>query len=475
VSELGAYWVGTGFNPPIRPFPVVSRPLYPPLPAVVLAASRQMEKVERLVEYCRKLDGTEITVLPLPPEIDQVPHPVGTEMAVRYGAKIFSNTPWIYLEADSIPLWSSWRHEITHEYHTSKKLFMLPSLDGLSPFDVAAAIGVWPAGTAELLPTKFQDPPWFDLWVYQNRAADLHLTRKIQHSYGLYEGHRVIRRWEFPGDRHIIRADAAIFHADPSQSIIRGGLTQTFYSSGDLGDIVAALPILKQQGGGRLYLGPGHSQPNTRELMTQARFDSIRSLLESQYYITETRFLPQFDKGQVDCDLSTFRNCPRTGEDNLATWQARHLGRERLDVDPWLTVEAPWTGRIVCSRSFRYLNDAFPWREIAGKYGSRILFVGTAAEHQAFQGLVGRTIEHAQTSDVMDLARVIKGAALQFANQSLPWWLGAGMGKRVVQETWLQDPNCVIDQEGLTYTRTPEELTALRQWLTAPNGAVSNP
>jgi hypothetical protein len=468
-EQLGAYWVGTGFNPPVRPFPAALPHLdHPLLPAAILAASRQMEKVERLVEFCRKLDGTEITVLPLPTEIDCVPHPVGTELAIRYGARVFHNTPWLYLEADSIPLQSGWRHVLSHEYYAHRKLFMLPSLAGLSEFDVAAAIGVWPAGTDEILPKKFQDPPWFDLWVYQNRAADLHLTRRIQHNYGLYEGHRVIRRWEFPHDRHIIRPDAVIFHADPSQSIIRGGLTQTFYSSGDLGDIIAALPILKQQGGGRLYLGPGHSQPNTREPMTLERFNSIRSLLESQYYITETRFLSQFDKGQIDQDLSTFRNCPRTDQDNLATWQARHIGRERLDVDPWLTVEAPWTGRVVCSRSGRYLNEGFPWRAIAHKYGARILFVGTATEHHAFQTLVGRAIEHAPTGDVMDLARVIKGAAIQFANQSLPWWLGAAMGKRVVQETWLQDPNCVIDREGLTYTRTDEELSTLREWLKEP-------
>ena len=452
------------------------RPVLPPfikplpesecLPAVILMASKQKEKVDRLVEYCRKLDGTEINVVPLPPEIDAVPHPIGTELAVRYGARLFSNTPWIYLEADSIPLYAYWRSAVTREYRQTRKLFMLPSLAGLSPYDIAAAIGVWPAETLEIIPKTCTDHPYFDHWVYLNQPHQLHLTRKIHHSYGLYDGQRVIRRWLFPADKHIIRKEAVIFHADPTQSLIRWGSRQAFYSSGDLGDVVAALPIIKQQGGGRLFLGPGHSSPGTREVMGRTRFEAIRSLLEAQPYLSEVAFMPEFMPETIDRDLSTFRSTARTSQDNLATWQARHVGREYLDVDPWLDVgEAPWHGRVICSRTLRYRNPDFPWTKIVKKYGDRIMFVGTDEEHRDFEASFGG-VDRIQAGDVLELAKIIKGAELQFSNQSLPWWLGVGLGKRVIQETWVEDPNCVIDREGLTYTRTPSEIRELTKWLT---------
>lgn len=469
-KQLGAAWrvpqllTGSSYK---LPFPLL--PDSECLPAAILLASKQREKVDRLVDYCRRLDGTEITVIPLPPEIDQVPHPIGTELAVRYAAKIFSNTAWIYLEADSVPLRPHWRSTVTQEYRAGQRLFMLPSLDGLSPYDVAAAIGVWPADTLSILPRECLQPPYFDHWIYLNRPEQLYLTKRIQHSYGNYDGMRVVRRWIFPADKSIIRPEAVIFHADPTQSIIRWGTRQAWYSSGDLGDVIAALPIIKQQGGGRLYLGPSHSSPGPREIMTRARFESIKPLLDLQPYIVEVGYMESFDPDTIDRDLSTFRNTPRRqrdpDRDNLATWQAKHIGREKLDVDPWLEVgETPWHGRVVCSRTLRYRNDKFPWEAVVHKYRDRILFVGTDTECADFQKNFGE-VERIHADNILELARIINGAELQVSNQSLPWWLGAGLGKRIIQESWPEDPNCVIEREGLTYTRTSEEMQSLVHWL----------
>lgn len=455
----GGYWDNPLMVPPSAP-PADRLPDNECLPAVILLASQQKEKVERLIDYCRRLDGTELSVVILPPKIDAVPHPIGTELAIRYAARLYSNTPWLYVEADSIPLKSYWRSRITHEYRAGGRAFMLPSLAGLSPHDIASAIGVWPPGTDRILPKTFS--PFFDFWVYQNKRDDLYLTRAIQHSYGEYDGMRVARRWEFPRDKAILRPDAVIFHADPTQSLIRWDSHQTFFSSGDLGDIIAALPIIKQQGGGLLYLGQSDCQPGPREVMTLARYLSIQPLLALQPYIREVGYMERYDKHRIDRDLSTFRLSKRFAGDNLATWQGRHLGREYLDVDPWLEVgDAPWHGRVVCTRSGRYTNPKFPWAGIVKKYGDRVLFAGTIGEHAEFQSLVRRNVEHAVTSDVLGLARLLKGAALQYSNQSLPWWLGAAMGKRVVQESWLPDPNSVIKRRGLSYTRTDRELARL--------------
>jgi hypothetical protein len=436
-------------------------------PAVILLASRQKDKVERLVQYCRRLDGTELNVVVLPPEIDQVPHPLGAELAIRYAARRFSNTPWLYLEVDSIPLKPHFRSTLTQEYRRANRLFMLPSLDGLSQHDLACGIGIWPAEAASILPATCTAMPFFDQWLYLNQARQLHLTTRIQHSYGRYgtEHDRVLHYWEFPADKSILRPDAVIFHADKTQSIIEWSSQLAFYSTGDLGDIIAALPVIKQQGGGKLYLGPNHIGTGTREVMTHARFESIRPLLEAQPYLLEVGFMPQFDKAKIDRDLSTFRASGRTEKDNLATWQARHVGRLNLNLDPWLTVgEAPWHGRVICSRSLRYRNPDFPWALVIRKYGDKIGFVGTNEEYADFQQF-GK-VERLEAKDVLELARIIKGAELQYSNQSLPWWIGAGLGKLVIQETWSTgDQNSIIERPGLNYTRTDSELAVLRRLL----------
>jgi hypothetical protein len=426
-----------------------------------------------MLEYCRELDGTEIRVIPLPEWIDRIPHPVGVEHAIRWiGSKM--EDPWLYLEADSPPLKEGWLSTITKEHYESGKLFTLPSLDGLSKHDVASAIGVWPPHLEQYLPVDLPGAwPYFDFHIYRNHPEKIHFTRTIQHSYCLYSGetNRCSRRHEFPKDKAMLYPEAVIFHADPSQSIIRGGLIQSFYHSGDLGDIIASLPIIKKQGGGKLVLGP-HSgtraDQTPREPMNPALFASIKPLLDQQPYLNRVAY------GNTPCDfnLSKFRTLAphREPMDNLALWQARFLGHadDTFDLRPWIELDTFQPhNRVVCSKSLRYSNPRFPWREIGKKYGEEILFVGNEGEHRMFEVVAGVRCEKARTPNVLELAKVIAGGRLQFSNQSLPWWLGAGLGKEVWQETFVQEPNSVIEREGLHYTRTDAEIEILNQYLNA--------
>ncbi len=271
----------------------------------------------------------------------------------------------------------------------------------------------------------------------------------------------ITRRWDFPADKSIIRPEAVIFHADPNQTLIKWNANRSYFSSGDLGDVIAALPIIRQQGGGTFYLGPAHDPIGAREKMTRARFESIRPLLELQPYVQKVDFMESFDQTKIDNDLSTFRTTRHIRAENLALWQGRHIGREYMNLDPWLEVDARQHGRVICSRSGRYVNEQFPWAKIVKHYGDQVLFVGHPSEHAHFQSLVGRNVEHSITRDVLELAQLLKGAAIQFSNQSLPWWLGAAMGKKVIQESWPNDPNSVIERPALTYTRNPDEIRRL--------------
>lgn len=414
------------------------------LPAVILEASKQSYKVKRLVDYCRDLDGTEVQAIKLPGEIDATPHPIGVERAVRYAGEIFDE-PWIYMEADSIPIKKGWREKISEEYYASGKLFMLPSLEGCSPFDIASAIGVFPGKVHRYLPGIPSSPPWFDFYIYQNLNAYLHLTKQILHRYGHYKGENVFRRYEFPRDKAHLTPEAVIFHADPTQSIIRGGLLQSFFHSGDYGDIIAALPIIKQQGGGRLFLGP-HPSPqegkSPRMTLNHYKYGFIQPLLASQPYIKEVIFSNRND-ASIDFDFSIFRLTYR-GQDNLGGWQGRCVGRTALDMSKWLEIDSEWTGRVAVSRSLSYHNHLFPWKQIAENFYDRTIFVGHPSEHEAWEELTGMKVDRAETENFLDVARVLNGCEFHFGNQSAPSWITMGLGKTMIMEVWPQEPNSIV-------------------------------
>jgi hypothetical protein len=367
---------------------------------------------------------------------------------------------FLWMESDSIPIKKGWLQSIEREYDRVAKPCLMPDLQEAAKHDIASAIGVYPPKYLDVLPSDFRKPPWFDYWLLTNRPELVGFTRMIQHRYGIYEDYRVVRRCEFPRDRKILNPEAVIFHADPSQSIIREGLLQAFYHSGDYGDIIAALPIIKQQGGGHLVIGPCHTvNPGKcpRLKMTIERYLMIEPLLQSQSCIRSVRYSPCHE--ETDKDFSTFRFEPRYDSENLAEWQARHIiGRLHLDQDPWLEVpRSNWTGRVIVSRSPRYHNPDFPWKLISDKYQDQLLFVGYHYEHRNFESMIGRKIEKAITDNLLDVAITISGSRQVFTNQTSIWWIAAGLGKRAVQESWYPELNSVIERKSLRYTRTPEE------------------
>lgn len=220
--------------------------------------------------------------------------------------------------------------------------------------------------------------------------------------------------------------------------------------AGDLGDLLFAMCAFRALGGGTLCL---HSEKWTRERMTDEKIASIRSLLETQPYIKEVRWLK--DGEAVDTNLNDFRaeyfrtfNRPDFPKRrNLCEWILRTHG-----VDPakqnehWLVVEEPsLVARVVINRTPRYQNPNFPWAQIIKKYGGDIAFVGTPAEYLTFTQTFG-DVDYITTQNLLAVAQVIAGADLFIGNQSCPYAIAEGLKKPAVLEVcpWL--PNCLFDR-----------------------------
>jgi hypothetical protein len=437
---------------------------------VIAHIGKQHDKIKRLVEHCRRLDGTELAVIPVGPEIARLPYPAGAERVRHEVMRQFRNQAFLWLEVDSVPFRPGWLDALTNEYAAAVKagkLFVLPSLVGAPGCDVTSGIGVYPPDALSIIPHSFHRQAW-DGWCYQHMSHAIHFSRTIQHSYCHCENGKPVRKHVFPQDASILRDDAMVFHADPSQSLISAdiknvissidsqSITKQFYHSGDFGDIIAALPVIRHLGGGELYLGPHlHAGRGPREGINRPRFDVIAPLLRQQSYLAKVEYSDAPPAEAID--FSSFRNLEQLTAENLTAWQGRHVGADDVDMSPWLNVSAPRIERVVVSRSLRYHTEGFPWKQILRKHGQKLVFIGLPEEHHAFEAAVGR-IDYFRTADLLEVAKIIAGAKFGFYNQSVAFWIAAGLGKMSIQETCLSELNSIVARAGMLYTSTPNEL-----------------
>lgn len=233
----------------------------------------------------------------------------------------------------------------------------------------------------------------------------------------------------------------------------------TMSHGGDLGDCIAALPILRQLGGGDFVLT---RTDKTREPMTEQRAALLIPLLAQQPYVKSARF--EAAPLDVTHDLANFRTTRPNPLETLTAWQARHLGISDVDLSPWLTVKLNLNakGMAVFARSFRYHNSAFDWKAVWDKAGNAV-FMGTTDEAKDFMQTF-RPILRAQTGNLLEAAQTIAGSKLFVGNQSCPCWLAMGLGHPLVQETCpiVVQQNSIIPRDNATFIRNAGEMLA---WL----------
>lgn len=224
----------------------------------------------------------------------------------------------------------------------------------------------------------------------------------------------------------------------------------TYKHAGEPGDITYSLPVIRALGGGVLCL---HAENWTRERMDQAKVDSIKSLLETQPYIEEVRWLKEGEV--VDVNLNDFRSpyFKQFGKPgfpvrrNLCEWMLLTHGVPVEEQNTrWLTnIEPIQRAKVVINRTPRYQNKLFPWPKVVEKYGADLGFVGSTQEHRQFCLQFGQ-VPRIETASLLALAQVIAGAELFIGNQSCPYAIAEGMKKRAVLEVCRWLPNCLFDR-----------------------------
>ena len=204
-----------------------------------------------------------------------------------------------------------------------------------------------------------------------------------------------------------------------------------FVHSGKLGDIIYALPTIREMGGGILILAPDAC---AGDLLTRDGFENIKPLLLEQPYIRAVEYCPKMEPDPRVVNLNYWRWPNRPGK-NLAEFVLGRFGKRLAAADAaWISVKQPWrVSSVVINRTDRYHGGVqFGWDKVLAQYPHAV-FVGTHTEWASFVAEFGY-ITHWPTENLLELASVIAGCDLFVGNQSCAQAIAEGLKKPLILE-----------------------------------------
>ena len=235
-------------------------------------------------------------------------------------------------------------------------------------------------------------------------------------------------------------------------------MIKTFKHSGDLGDVVFALPTIRALGGGILYLDAngGVNEPLVQQSgtpktkLSAASIERFKPLLSRLPYVTEVRY---WNGEEVDVNLDLFRQHLRFN--NVCDSHLAAFGQPLTERDrPWIQIGDPLADSkypIIIARSVRYHSNYPFWALNTPKFADRCAFVGLPKEHEIFEYTFEVKVHFWDAPDILTLARVIAGAQQVICNQSLPQTLAEAMKKNLINEVFRLSPGAVFNRPGAIY------------------------
>lgn len=214
--------------------------------------------------------------------------------------------------------------------------------------------------------------------------------------------------------------------------------------SGDLGDIICALAIIRTLGGGDVVLFP--SALTTRRMSLEWA-NQILPLIRSQSYISSAEFAEQ--PSGLNMDVWREKVEYGTQKTMLDAMSERLLGGARISHNTvWLTVEPDRRAPVVFHRTIKD-RSSLKWKQLLAANPDSV-FVGLPDEHHAFEDEVG-PIRYAPTEDLLGFARIVAGADRLICNQSVGLMIAYGLGKSVTAGTVARGVNCRWRRDGDDY------------------------
>jgi len=241
------------------------------------------------------------------------------------------------------------------------------------------------------------------------------------------------------------------------------------HHSGDVGDVIYAMPIMKQLGITKMILDP---ERNYGTKMNRMLCNSVGQLLKSQgidYEVADNYV------GPIDHDFDVFRE--RSIDltyNHLSTAQAIAMNIDADLSEPYINItDTNPVAPVVIARSARYHNQSFDWYNLLKDIKTPIAFVGLKGEYESFiNKTMLRNVTFYPTDNFYEVARIIAGAKVFIGNQSAPFAVAEGLKVNRIQETFKLVPNCKpMSDNGMSVVSRTDMLLARRklaEWLGLP-------
>jgi len=235
----------------------------------------------------------------------------------------------------------------------------------------------------------------------------------------------------------------------------------SFKHSGDLGDILYALPTVKALGGGILYLDVdgGKTEPEVIKQNPRGRnkfnangYATIRPLLLQQPYLTDV----QVWQGQaVAYNLDQARRLMSDQRLNLvALWLKAFNLNPAIFNQPWLTINDPplrLHKPMLVNRTCRYHSKYHWWAANAPALAQQAIFLGFEKEHEIFEYTFDVKIEFFKARDALHIAQLLLGSQWLIGNQSFIMAIAHGLGTPYIEESYDYAPTSVFQRENGKY------------------------
>lgn len=211
---------------------------------------------------------------------------------------------------------------------------------------------------------------------------------------------------------------------------------------GDIGDAICCVPIARALGSMGLY---AQNHAMCKSILSPARFNAIKPLLESSPYI---EFFEPYNGEDITHDMATFREGGILFGENLSQLHAKWINIE-ISEEPWIEVDPDpaFDGCIVVNRSTRHHNSLMDWKPILEHYEKDLVFLGLPEECQQLINETGIKIKRHATTDLLQCARIINASRAFLGNQSALLNVSIALGKKFLSETSLTSLDTIYKRD----------------------------
>ena len=222
----------------------------------------------------------------------------------------------------------------------------------------------------------------------------------------------------------------------------------SFLHSGHLGDIINALPVIKELAKThkcKFYIQAkkplpektlGYKNPKDYVFMSDKMVDMVLPLLKNQEYIHKVDI---YNSEEIDIDLDLFRKIPMNFNLDEVRWYFQLTGIQTDLSKPYIAVEPSKKiqNKVVIMRSTRRKNIFINYKFLK-KYKD-LLFLGLQEEYEDLRKEVPH-LEFYDCKDFLETAEIIKAGKFFLGNSSFGFTIAEGLKVPRLMESYPDFP-----------------------------------